>query len=111
MCLLCKKPYCDAHKGMDEGVCETGHLTCYSKPDEHARVVPIEVFQSAYGEQSKSGNGQGGLEAVGGRFDKASFYLALSTDNARRRERRERRIGMTAKSFGCEADKSRRSCG
>lgn len=33
ICLLCSHPYCEAHKGKEEGVCEINHTTYYQRHD------------------------------------------------------------------------------
>lgn len=39
LCLLCDRPYCEAHKGEEEDVCEVNHFTYYRKhPAFHGRI-------------------------------------------------------------------------
>lgn len=45
-CLLCNNPYCETHKGSDDGTCNINHRTYYSKPKHRARHASVEIFPS-----------------------------------------------------------------
>lgn len=57
-CLLCNSPFCDAHKGKEQGVCETNHFTYCGKQEHIDRHAPVQIFVSlearrkALGEES-----------------------------------------------------------
>lgn len=46
ICLLCNNPYCEKHRGKDEGTCEIGHVKYYENPNHRARHAPVEIFPS-----------------------------------------------------------------
>ena len=52
-CLLCNNPYCQKHKGKDEGVCEIGHVNYYENPENRARHSPVEIFPSLEARKEK----------------------------------------------------------
>ena len=54
-CLLCNNPFCENHKGSDEGVCEIGHEKYYSNPAHRARHAPVKIFPSLAERQKKLG--------------------------------------------------------
>ncbi len=45
-CLLCNNPYCETHKGHEDGTCNINHVTYYGKTKHRARHAPIEIFPS-----------------------------------------------------------------
>lgn len=57
-CLLCNNPFCELHKGKEDGVCEIKHQTYCSKPEHKLRHAPVPIYVSleerrkALGEES-----------------------------------------------------------
>ncbi len=45
-CLLCNNPYCETHKGHEDGTCNINHVTYYGKTKHRARHAPVEIFPS-----------------------------------------------------------------
>lgn len=46
ICLLCNNPFCDKHKGKDDGVCEINHVTYCGKQEHKDLHAPVKIFKS-----------------------------------------------------------------
>ena len=67
-CLLCNNPFCEKHRGKDEGVCEIGHVKYYNNLSHRARHAPVEIFPTLEAMKERIGNNWLGT-MVGSRFD------------------------------------------
>lgn len=55
-CLLCNNPFCETHKGGDEGVCEIDHVTYCGKPKHRARHAPVEIYTTLAARRERLGD-------------------------------------------------------
>lgn len=57
ICLLCNNPFCERHKGEEDGVCQLKHATYCSKQEHKDRHAPVEIFVSMEARRRALGEG------------------------------------------------------
>lgn len=62
ICVLCNNPFCERHKGSDEGVCEIKHETYYNNPAHRHRHAPVETFPSLQAREKTLRGAAGGSD-------------------------------------------------